>query len=212
MLDITVIPTTPFMQNTRIVADQAQGCAFIVDPGCDDPRLDRYLTTRGLKLNYVVLTHAHLDHTGGTAALAARHQVPILGPGQADERLLAALDLQAQSFGLPRCPHFTVDRYVSDGEQIELLPGWNFTVLATPGHTPGGVCWYQPDDGFVLCGDTLFAGSIGRTDFPGGSFAAIEKSIREKLYTLPDDTAVLSGHGPDTTIGREKRGNAFVRT
>lgn len=211
MLKIVTIPTTAFAQNSRIIFDTKNGSALLVDPGSFSPYFETTLKRHQLSLKAVILTHGHLDHVGGAAQAAQQYEVPIIGPAKEDAPLIAALDRQAAAFSLPRCESFE-PHYVKDEDELELLPGFKFKVLATPGHTPGGVCWYQKDQCFVLSGDTLFAGSVGRTDFPGGDFNAIERSIREKLYQLPDETAVLAGHGPDSTIGDEKRHNAFVRT
>lgn len=210
MLQYQVILTTAFMQNSRLIWDDVSRCAVICDPGAAVPAFAALLKEKGLTLKSILLTHGHLDHVGGTAALADEFQVPVIGPGIEDAPLLAALDQQAAAFGLPRCPSFA-PQYVSDGDMLELLPGVKFKALATPGHTPGGRCYLQEESKIVVVGDTLFAGSVGRTDFPGGSFEALERSISTKLYPLPDDTVVLCGHGPDTSIGEEKRYNPYVQ-
>ena len=210
MLTIKTVPTTAFMQNTRIIYDSATQSALICDPGTDSLRLGEYLQAHQLSLKAIILTHGHLDHVGGAASLARRFNVPIIGPAVTDEPLIAALQQQAQAFGLPPAEGFS-PQWVHDGDNLELLPQVNFSVITTPGHTPGGVSWYVSAAQIVLCGDTLFAGSVGRTDFPGGDFTALEHSIRDKLYALPEETRVLCGHGPDTTIGQERLYNSFVR-
>ena len=134
---------------------------------------------------------------------------PLIGPAAPDQKLLEQLAVQAMSFRLPSCPSFT-PRYVHDGEQLELIEGLGCEVLFTPGHTPGGVCFYFAGQQLLLSGDTLFAGSVGRTDFPGGNAQDLLKSIKTRLYTLPPATRVLSGHGPDTTIAEEIEHNPFT--
>lgn len=211
MLQILVRPTTAFMQNTRLILDHEHKAAVLCDPGAHDSEVGNFIRDNDYTLKAILVTHGHLDHVGGVAAYEkAFPGTPVIGPAREDADLLHSLPVQAQAFGLPEAESFT-PQYVTDGQKLELFEGRPFEVLFTPGHTPGGVCYYQAEEGFVLCGDTLFAGSVGRTDFPGGDFAAIEESIRCKLYALPDATRVLSGHGPDSTIGEEKRSNAFVR-
>ncbi|MCR5536127.1 MAG: MBL fold metallo-hydrolase [Succinivibrio sp.] len=206
---IEVVTVTPFMQNCRIIADLEQRLAIVCDPGGQAAQLSSYLEALKLNLQAIILTHGHLDHIGGAPELSRLTGCPIIGPLEQDAFLFKHVTDQAQAFGLPHCEPF-VPEFVQDGQELKLLSSLTLRVLATPGHTPGGVCFYCEQEQFLLCGDTLFAGSIGRTDFPRGSFNDLITSIRERLLTLPDETRVLPGHGPDSTLGEERRSNPYL--
>lgn len=211
MLDIMTLQVTPFAQDCRILAHQETSDAVVVDPGGDAQLIISVLEQQGLKLKAILLTHAHLDHVGGTKDLLDHYpQVKVYGPHRDDEFLLQSLNQQAQMFGIDNSGSFECE-YVGDGEVLKLFDDASFKVLHTPGHTPGGVCYYCQEENFVIVGDTLFPGSIGRTDFPRGNFADLINSIKTKLFTLPDSTDVFCGHMGDTTIGEEKASNPYVR-
>ncbi|MBR6932278.1 MAG: MBL fold metallo-hydrolase [Bacteroidales bacterium] len=188
-----------------------KGCA-IVDPGMSDETecglLLRYLEEHGLEPEGILLTHGHFDHTWGVRALLAKKDVPVyLDPA---DKSLAELGIRffykyAKAPAEPPFP--TVD--IRDGEVLSVA-GLSFRVISTPGHTPGGVCYYCEEEKILLSGDTLFAGSIGRSDFPGGDYDALIKSIMDRLMGLPGDVDVIPGHGPRTTIGREAMTNPFL--
>lgn len=210
-LKISVIPVTPFMENLRILIDEEHHEAVVCDPGDAAEEVNAALEASGITLKAIILTHGHLDHTGGVAKLHELSNAPVIGPAAEDEFLVTGIKSQSQMLGLNECENFT-PRYVKDGEELKLFtdPKLSLKVIATPGHTPGGVCFYCKSEGFILTGDTLFQGSIGRSDFPGGDYDTLIASVK-KLLTLPQDTKVLPGHGPDSTIGWEQRNNPFVR-
>ena len=204
------IPVTAFAQNCSIIwCEATKACAF-VDPGGDVPTLIAAVEQRGLKPIGVFLTHGHLDHVGGTLALAAHYQIPISGPHEADKYWLDALPVQAQRFGLTHCDAFVPDRWLVDGDTLQLGEE-QLQVLHTPGHTPGHVVLVHEASQVAFVGDVLFDGSIGRTDFPGGNHAQLISSIKQKLWPLGDAVTVVPGHGPNTTIGKEKRYNPYTR-
>ena len=209
MLKIATIPTTAFAQNTRIIADEDKQIAVVSDPGGNAAELYKILSNHELTLKTIILTHGHLDHVGGAAELARLTGAEIIGPAQEDFFLIESLSSQAELFGLSSSGEFTPS-YVKDNEVLKLFEDYEFKVITTPGHTPGGVCYYCEKAGFLLAGDSLFAGSIGRCDFPRSSIDDLLTSLKEKILTLPDDTKVLSGHGPDTVIGREKVENPYL--
>ena len=199
-------------ENTYLIWNEAASEAAVVDPGMLDERenalFDTFVRSNGLSLKYILLTHAHIDHTFGIDYLRDTYNVPVLG-SKADAPLGQMRGQQAQMFNLPvRLGPVEMDSFVGDGTTLR-LGNEKIEVIETPGHSPGGVCYYVPDSGFVLTGDTLFQGSIGRTDLPGGNHNTLLRSVRNKLFTLPDDTTVYPGHGPATTIGTEKRSNPF---
>jgi len=201
------IPNGSFDQNCWLLADTASGDAVMVDPGEEADRFLAVLRDRGWTLTDIWLTHAHIDHILGVAAVHAVHKVPIhLHAG--DRSLYENLPQQAQWFGLRASAPPPVTHWLSEG-QVLTVGSHRFTVRHVPGHAPGHVAFLAP--GIIVGGDVLFAGSIGRTDLPGGNMAELEESIRKVFYVLPDDTRVLTGHGPETTIGAERLSNPFVR-
>jgi glyoxylase-like metal-dependent hydrolase (beta-lactamase superfamily II) len=204
---VVTLTNGAFAENCYLVADPERGEAVIIDPGEEAGLFLARVRHEGWTLRAVWLTHAHLDHVAGVAEVKAATGVPVhLHP--ADRRLYDSLPVQAQMFGLSADSPPPPDADLAEGQTVS-VGGLAFAVLHTPGHTPGGVTFVGYGSAFA--GDALFAGSIGRTDLPGGDTATLLASIREKLFALPDETVVYSGHGPETTIGEEKRSNPFVK-
>ena len=212
-MNISRFELNPFGENTYILWHKSAKKAIVVDPGMmrDDERqmVVDFLDRHELTLQAVILTHIHIDHVTGAKWLADKYGVKILA-SKADEFLLASLPMQAQLFGLKiEVSAFSIDQALKDGDEL-MLGDEKIVVLTTPGHSPGGICLYMSDSATVISGDTLFEGSIGRTDLPGGNFDRLINSIKTKLLTLPDDTVVAPGHGYTTTIGAEKQHNPFL--
>jgi glyoxylase-like metal-dependent hydrolase (beta-lactamase superfamily II) len=206
---IDTFPTGPLQSNCTILGDEESGEAIVVDPGDEAERINRRLIKLGLKLKQILITHAHFDHVGAAADLKKLTGAPIF-LNEDDLPLLATVGEQASWLGMPPTETATPDEYLSDG-RIVGLERYPAQVLATPGHTQGGVCFYFESLKLVIAGDTLFASSIGRTDLPGGDYSQIIHSIQSRLMVLPDDTKVITGHGPSTTIGIERRTNPFLQ-
>jgi len=196
----------PLQVNCYILADEKTKDAMIIDPGDDAGDILRVIKENGFKVRYIVLTHAHFDHTGANKDLKEVTGAEIL-MHQDDRRLLESAANQGSMFGMRSSASPPADRYVKHGEVIT-TGEVSLKVLHTPGHSPGGICLLG--QGLVFTGDALFAGSIGRTDLPGGDFQALIRSIKMNLMTLPDDTKVYSGHGPSSTIGFERNENPFL--
>ena len=209
MLRYQIIPVTAFAQNCTLLWDDAGGDAALVDPGGEAPRLLAEVAARGVKLRAVWLTHAHIDHAGAAAEVAEAAGVPIIGPHPGDQFWIDALPRQSAMFGFPAARSFTPQRWLADGDEVE-LGTLRFQVRHCPGHTPGHVVFHQPDAQRCWVGDVLFAGSIGRTDFPGGDHRQLLDSIRGRLWPMGDDTVFIPGHGPESTFGAERRGNPYV--
>jgi len=215
-----IIPVGLLQCNCSILGDPATGEAIVVDPGDEVDRILKILRSHNLKVRAIVSTHTHIDHVGGLAALHRATGAPVL-IHDADLGLYRSLDEQAQWLGMPTPETVQIRDFVKEGDALR-WGGFLARVLHTPGHTPGSISLVvEPaEDGArahgtqerrLLAGDTLFQGSIGRTDLPGGSFPQIIRSIREKLLTLPDDIVVIPGHGGSTTIGEEREYNPFLR-
>ena len=204
---IITIPNGIFAENCYIVVDEAARACAIVDPGEEAGLILHKVAETGARPTAIWLTHAHLDHVLGVPQVAAETGAPVhLHP--ADQPLYDAVPDQAAWFGLPRPPRLpTPDKAFGHGETVS-VGGTRFEVRHTPGHSPGSVCLVAP--GVVLGGDVLFAGSIGRTDLPGGDFETLVGSIERELLPLPDETILYTGHGPETTIGEERRSNPFL--
>lgn len=205
---VVTLANGAFVENCYLVADRASGDAVLIDPGEEADRFLARLRTEGWTLRAIWLTHAHLDHVAGVAGVRdAVPGVPVwLHP--ADRRLYDRAPDQARAFGLTLHPQPTPDHEFVEGVPARIGP-FAFDVLHTPGHSPGSVC--LAGHGMAFVGDVLFAGSVGRTDLPGGDAAALLASIHRKLFALPDPTVIYAGHGPATTIGEEKRTNPFAR-
>jgi glyoxylase-like metal-dependent hydrolase (beta-lactamase superfamily II) len=210
-LNIGIIVSRPFDENTYIAHLHGRGDCVIFDPGLDPRAIEDYLDERSLTPAAFLCTHGHSDHIAGNRTLKNRWpQCPvIIGAGDAEKLTDPELNLSAP-FGFP-ITSVPADRTVLEGEQFSAA-GLEFEVFETPGHSVGHVVFLckQVEPWRLFGGDVLFQGSVGRTDFPDGSFEALRRAIHEKLFTLPDDTIVYPGHGPQTTIGREKRSNPFV--
>lgn len=205
MLKLDYLPTGPLGVNCSLIWNPEQGTGVVVDPGGHAPRILAQVARHGFRVEAILLTHAHFDHIGAASDLQGHWQVPVyLHP--ADRPLLAQLPVQLEAFGMdPFDAPDTTD--LSDGQELSGLK-----VLHTPGHSPGGCCFYgQGERGPLMAvGDTLFAGGVGRTDLWGGNQHHLFTSIRQRIYTLPDSTLVVPGHGPETTVGEEAAFNPFV--
>lgn len=210
MLKHIQIVVTPFQQNCSLVYCPQSRRAALIDPGGDCQTIMQILAEQALTLEQIWLTHGHLDHVGASAELANTCNVEIIGPACEDQFWIDGLDEQARMFGLPTVAHFTPTRWLTHGDTLTLA-GCDLEVRFTPGHTPGHVVFYYPDGQVVFVGDVLFAGGVGRSDFPMGDHQQLMQSIRQQLLSLPDDTLVVSGHGPKTTIGAERRSNPFIQ-
>ncbi len=205
-----VLPVTPFQQNCILLWDEETGAGVVVDPGGEVPRIQDAIAQTGMRPERILLTHGHIDHAGGAAALREALGVPVEGPDQRDAFLLDGLAEQGRAFGMADARAIVPDRWLAEGDEVACGPH-RLRVLFTPGHTPGHVVFIHDEARLALVGDVLFRGSVGRTDFPYGDTAALLASIRDKLLPLGDDVAFLCGHGPDSTIGRERASNPFVR-
>lgn len=182
---------------------------MVIDPGDEIDRILLTLSKHGLTLKQIVITHAHIDHIGGAMKLKAATGAPIL-LNQNDEMLLKMLDAQAAWVGMRAPGEVTIDQHLGDAAKLN-IGGIESQVIHTPGHTEGSLCLFIPAEHKLIAGDTLFAGSIGRTDLPGGNYEKIIRSIHTKLMDLPEETIVIPGHGPMTTIGEEKERNPFLQ-
>ena len=206
---LETFPVGPLQCNCTLLGDEATGEAIVIDPGDEITRIHRRLNALGLKVKQIIITHAHIDHVGGALRLKRLTGAPIL-LNENDLPLLAMMDEQTAFIGGGPTPETAPpDENLTDG-QVVGLAAYPAQVLHTPGHTQGSVCLHFAPLKMVIAGDTLFAGSIGRTDLPGGNFDQIIDSIRARLLALPDETRVLPGHGPFTTIGHERGNNPFL--
>jgi len=208
-LRAVVVPVTPFVQNCSVVWCDATGKGAVIDPGGDLERILEVVSSNGVKLEKILLTHAHIDHAGGTAELARRFALPIVGPHPGDRFWIEQLPEQATMFGVARAESFEPTRWLDQGDTVT-VGDVTLEVRHCPGHTPGHVVFYEPGARLAFVGDVLFAGSIGRTDFPGGDYDTLVRSIRDNLFPLGDDVRFVPGHGPMSTFGQERKTNPFV--
>lgn len=202
-----VRPVGPLQMNAILITAPHRGEAVLIDPGDEPERLLGWVRASGCRPVALLATHGHFDHVGAAAVVGAALGLP-LRCHPADAAMIGQMPLIQEAYGFPATEVPTLVPDLVDGARIALGDGL-IEVVHVPGHAQGEVMFRLP--GLAIVGDCLFAGSVGRTDLPGGDFATLEKSIRERIYTLPDDTIVICGHGPDTTVGREKATNPFVR-
>ncbi|UTA49696.1 MBL fold metallo-hydrolase [Simiduia sp. 21SJ11W-1] len=204
-----IIPVTPFQQNCSLIwCDETQEAALI-DPGGDQHLLEAAIKQAGVRLTKIFLTHGHLDHVGATAALVKQYNLPVEGPHKEDAFWIDQLPMQCQMMGFAPVENFQPDRWLTEGDTLQ-LGNERLDVLFCPGHTPGHVVFYHAGRKLAWVGDVLFAGSIGRTDFPRGDYDTLVRAIREKLWPLGDDVSFVPGHGPMSTLGAERKSNPFV--
>jgi hydroxyacylglutathione hydrolase len=205
----TIIPVTLFEQNCTLLWCDATKRAAVVDPGGDLDRVQDAIAQAGVAVERILLTHGHIDHAAGAAELKEALGVPVEGPHRADAPMLARLPETGQQYGIPARP-IVPDRWLEEGDQVS-IGELTFDILHCPGHSPGRVVYVAREERFALVGDVLFAGSVGRTDLPGGDHETLIRSITEKLLPLGDDVAFICGHGPASNIGRERASNPFLR-
>ena len=213
-MKIAVFQLSLFGINTYVIYDPPTGCAAIIDPGMineeEENAIDNFISRNNLKVTHIINTHLHIDHAIGNAHAVNAYKAPLHAHPD-DFMLNDSMQTQAEMFGLPfRVNVADIDSPLHDGESIRIGEG-TLQVIHMPGHSPGGVALYDKADGFLISGDSLFEGSVGRTDLPGGDMTALISAIKEKLLTLPDDTVVYPGHGGPPTIARERRTNPFLR-
>lgn len=208
-MKVSIIPVTPFQQNCSLLVCEQTGKAAVVDPGGDVERILEAVTEQGAELEKILLTHGHIDHCGGTAQLSEALHLPVEGPHVDDRFLIDDLPQQGLRFGFPQLRAFTPARWLKGGDRVR-FGAVELEVRHCPGHTPGHVIFFSADYRLALVGDVLFAGSIGRTDFPRGDHASLIRSIREQLWPLGNDVTFIPGHGPASTFGEERDSNPFV--
>jgi glyoxylase-like metal-dependent hydrolase (beta-lactamase superfamily II) len=206
---LETLPVGPLQCNCSILGDETSREAIVVDPGDDIPRILSLLARHNLTVKQIIITHAHIDHIAGAHRLKQITGAPILY-NENDLPLVKNIDVQAGWLGIPTPAVYSPDDTLDDGKRIAIT-GLSGSILHTPGHTEGSICLYLPDHSLLLAGDTLFAGSVGRTDLPGGDTNKLLHSIRERLLTLPDEVSVIPGHGQNTTIGSERASNPFLK-
>ena len=221
-LKAAIVPVTPFQQNCTILWEEPGQRAVVIDPGGEVPRILDAVGKLGVQVERILLTHGHIDPAGGATALKAALEqaaasgqgrpatIPIEGPDQRDRFLLEGLETQAATFGMSGVQNVVPERWLTEGDEVR-VGDQAFEVLHCPGHTPGHVVFVNRAARFAIVGDVLFAGSVGRTDFPYGDHAALIRAIKEKLLPLGDDFSFICGHGPGSTIGAERQTNPFVR-
>ncbi|HEX2183300.1 MAG TPA: MBL fold metallo-hydrolase [Rubrobacteraceae bacterium] len=206
---LEMLTVGPFQENCYVIGDEETGEGALIDPGDEAARIALAVEQSGLDIGQIIITHAHIDHVGAVAALVDEYACPVLMHAEA-EPMLGQLPTQAMMMGLRFGKVPAVDRHIDDQELLE-VGGLGLRSLYTPGHAPGHLAFYLGSEGLVFAGDALFAGSVGRTDLFGGDMGLLMRSINERLMTLPDETRVLPGHGPETTIGDERANNPFLR-
>ncbi len=203
-----IFPVGPLACNCSVMGDETTREAMVIDPGANVDRVLDVVRRHNLSVKQIIITHGHIDHIGGAMKLKQATGAAVL-MNKNDSPQLAMLDMQAAWIGVPPPGQVTIDASLEDASQIR-LPNVAATVMHTPGHTQGSACLYFPTEKKLIAGDTLFAGSIGRTDLPGGDFEQMMRSLHQRLLALPDDTVVVPGHGPLTTIGEERESNPFL--
>jgi hydroxyacylglutathione hydrolase len=208
-LRAVIVPVTPFQQNCSIIWCEKTKRAAIVDPGGGLDRLRAILAERGLQAERILVTHGHVDHAAAVADARDALGVPVEGPTIEDEYWIMALRDHGAQYGMAYARPFIPDRWLHDKDQVQ-VGEQTLDVLHCPGHTPGHVAFFHAPSRFALVGDILFEGSVGRTDFPGGSMPDLVRSIRDKLFPLGDDVTFLPGHGAMSTFGRERASNPYV--
>jgi glyoxylase-like metal-dependent hydrolase (beta-lactamase superfamily II) len=205
---VEMLIVSPFQENCYVIGDEESMTGAIIDPGDEAARIALTVERVGLEISQIIVTHSHIDHVGAVAQLVDEYMCPVLMHEEA-EAMLKAVPQQAMMMGMRFGKVPKVDRHVGDDEVLE-VGSLRLRSLYTPGHAPGHLAFLVEDEGIVFSGDALFAGSVGRVDLPGGSMEVLMRSISERLLNLPDETRVLSGHGPETTIGRERVANPFL--
>jgi len=208
-MKIIVIPVTPFEQNCSLVICEETQTAAVVDPGGDVNHILDIIKQQDVRVDKIILTHGHLDHVGGTQSLAKKLEIPVIGPEKEDLFWLEQLESQSQSFGFPMTISFMPTQWLAENDIVE-VGNIRLKVLHVPGHTPGHIALLDEQSHQIIVGDILFNGGIGRFDFPRGNHLQLVTGIKEKLLTLPPETVVFPGHGPTTTIGKEKASNPFL--
>ncbi len=208
-MDVKIYPVTAFEQNCSLIVCPVTRKAALVDPGGDIDALEALVSERGVSLEKLLITHGHVNHCGQAGILAKRLGVPIEGPHQDDDFWISQLDSRGATFGMTGTQPFVPDRWLNDGDVVT-VGEQRLDVVHCPGHTPGHVVFIHAQDRLAFVGDVLFAGSIGRTDFPRGNHADLIRSIREKLFPLGDDIHFVPGHGPMSTFGEERQTNPYV--
>ncbi len=208
-IQCTIVPVTAYQQNCSIIKCQATGKAAIVDPGGDVERILEAVENMDATVEKVILTHGHMDHCAASDVLRQRLNVPIEGPQKADEFWIEKLPEWCDMSGFPHADSFVPDRWLEEGDTVT-VGEQTLKVLHCPGHTPGHIVFFYPEQRVAWVGDVIFQGSIGRTDFPMGNAEELIASIREKLFPLGDEITFIPGHGPTSTFGQERRSNPFV--